>query len=181
MESTQLHKAIEVLKVYSLDPNHAFDVKAKEQADAAISVLESLVETLGRVYANASEAVANHGCDRCIENARLLRSVLFPEFVDPKYIRYTDAPDRYDYAHTKTLEVIGTSRGIGSGPVRKIQIGPEQGASQERNDFLINYQCGRYRSGLYFALTQEQLDEYPEGFLQEAWDAKIRAHQAKQS
>ena len=87
-------------------------------------------------------------------------------------IIFTDCPESYDYGHTKTLEVSGTAKSMGAGPVRKVQIGPEPGASPERNKFLVDYQVGRYQSGLYFALTQEKLDEYPEGYIQEVWDAK---------
>lgn len=68
------------------------------------------------------------------------------------FIRFTDAPECYDYSNTETVEQIGTmTRGIGRGnPIRKIKITSENS---------LRFQEPRYHSGLHMCMTLEELEE----------------------
>ena len=64
------------------------------------------------------------------------------------HIRFTDAPEAYDYGKTTTLEVVGvTKRGR---EVRKVQI---------VSDHSLRFQELRYFSGLHFCITREDMAE----------------------
>lgn len=68
------------------------------------------------------------------------------------HIRFTDAPESYDYSNTSTVAVVGTVRsGMNKGgPLRKVAI---------RTDYSLAYQTGRYQSGCNMCLTLEQLED----------------------
>lgn len=64
------------------------------------------------------------------------------------HIRFTDAPEAYDYGNTSTLSVVGvTKRGR---EIRKIQI---------VSDHSLRFQEPRYYSGLHFCITHEDMAE----------------------
>lgn len=67
------------------------------------------------------------------------------------HIRFTDAPESYDYGNTTTVCQVGTmAYGINKGnPLRKVTI---------RSDYSLSYQEGRYRSGLNLCVTLQELE-----------------------
>ena len=73
---------------------------------------------------------------------------------------YTTAPEEYDYGTSSRGRIIGR---IGNRPVQAVFIF-EEGASQERLDYLAEYQSGRYQSGLYFSTDDHRVAEEFYGF-----------------
>lgn len=67
------------------------------------------------------------------------------------HIRFTDAPESYDYGNTSTVCQVGTmSSGINKGqPLRKVAI---------RSAHSLAFQEPRYRSGLNLCCTLEELE-----------------------
>ena len=62
------------------------------------------------------------------------------------HIRFTDAPEAYDYGNTSTLSIVGvTKRGR---EIRKVQI---------VSDHSLRFQEPRYGSGLHFCITREDM------------------------
>ncbi len=68
-------------------------------------------------------------------------------------IRITNAPEAYDYAYTKTLEVLPYQTRSGN-RYRRIQI---VGTSDD--DYYLDHQVGRYHSGMYQTVTEERFAE----------------------
>lgn len=66
------------------------------------------------------------------------------------HIRFTDAPESYDYGNTSTVCQVGIMpRGINKGnPLRKVAI---------RSAHSLSYQEPRYQSGLCLCLTLGEL------------------------
>lgn len=70
---------------------------------------------------------------------------------EPTVIRYTGAPEEYDYGYTATLEVLPYKhRGPYGKRIRKVAIQAD----------MIDHQTGRYRSGLYQALDEAQWQDW---------------------
>ena len=61
-------------------------------------------------------------------------------------IWYTTAPKAYDYGYVKTLKVVGKNRN--GDKIRQIQIDTTD-MSPKDAEYRINYQLGRYGSGMY--------------------------------
>jgi len=75
-------------------------------------------------------------------------------------IIYTDAPIAYDYGHTVELDPVAGRLVNNGNPVREVEITAE---TEDWTIYLTQYQCGRYASGLYIRLTQEEFDEWVDG------------------
>lgn len=71
---------------------------------------------------------------------------------DKVFIRFTSAPECYDYSNTETVCVVGTMKsGINKGgPLRKVRI---------LGEYSLRFQEPRYSSGLHLCMTLEQLEE----------------------
>ena len=71
---------------------------------------------------------------------------------DKVFIRFTSAPECYDYSNTETVCVVGhTTSGIGKGsPIRKVRI---------TSEVSLRFQEPRYASGLHLCMTLEQLED----------------------
>lgn len=60
-------------------------------------------------------------------------------------IHYTDAPEAYDGFGTRTLLTTRVRGQVSNNPIRKVSIDPDH----------LEWQQGRYMSGMYFCLTEE--------------------------
>lgn len=64
---------------------------------------------------------------------------------------YTNAPNEYDYNYTLTLfdDIAKATTGLNQNPYRVVDVPDE----------FAHYQCERYSSGMYNAVTEEQFNE----------------------
>jgi len=71
---------------------------------------------------------------------------------DKVFIRFTDAPESYDYGNTSTVCHVGTmTSGINKGqPLRMVRI---------QTEHSLRFQELRYRSGFNLFCTLEELEE----------------------
>lgn len=71
------------------------------------------------------------------------------EMLPPTFIRFTSAPESYDYGNTETICVVGKMRN-GRDDLRKIRIFTENS---------LRFQEPRYYSGLHLCVDLAKLEE----------------------
>ncbi len=64
---------------------------------------------------------------------------------------YTTAPKSHDYNWPEVPVAVLKNRDV----VREVRIS-EAGASSDREEYLAEYQIGRYQSGMYLACREEE-------------------------
>jgi hypothetical protein len=71
---------------------------------------------------------------------------------DEIHIRFTDAPESYDYSNTTTVATVGKmTSGINKGKdLRKVAI---------RSEYSLRFQEGRYCSGMNLCVDLKKLEE----------------------